>query len=191
MRTWATLLCLTTEDELALAIIPHLIHFESCCLGIRILPSAYLLFNHSRVTSRSRFELERLSSSAPQTTPSCLAPIVRSLSASGASLADPFFSGKTGKRANLHPTEQTRNIPRSRLVHRQFFRTIELAHASNPPTHSSPSDTQSDCLRHTSTMKLDVTMQIIFGILSALIAVFGIWLAWRFRGKSLTLTLQQ
>jgi hypothetical protein len=34
-------------------------------------------------------------------------------------------------------------------------------------------------------MKLDVTMQIVFGILSALIAVFGIWLAWRSRGKSL------
>jgi hypothetical protein len=34
-------------------------------------------------------------------------------------------------------------------------------------------------------MKLDVTMQIVFGILSALIAVFGIWLAWHSRGKSL------
>jgi hypothetical protein len=34
-------------------------------------------------------------------------------------------------------------------------------------------------------MKLDVTMQITFGILSALIAVFGIWLAWHSRGKLL------
>ena len=34
-------------------------------------------------------------------------------------------------------------------------------------------------------MKLDTTMQIVFGILSALIAVLGIWLAWRSRGKSL------
>jgi hypothetical protein len=36
---------------------------------------------------------------------------------------------------------------------------------------------------HPQTMKLDTVMQIVFGILSALIAVFGIWLAWRYRGK--------
>ena len=102
MRTWATLLCLTTEDELTLAIIPHLIHFESCCLGIHILPSAYLLFNHSRVASRSRSELERPSIAAPQITPSCSAPGGCSLlSVIGSCLADSFFSEKTGKRANL------------------------------------------------------------------------------------------
>jgi uncharacterized membrane protein (DUF2068 family) len=35
---------------------------------------------------------------------------------------------------------------------------------------------------HPQTMKLDTVMQIVFGIISALIAVFGIWLAWRYRG---------
>ena len=34
-------------------------------------------------------------------------------------------------------------------------------------------------------MELDTIVQVVFGILSALIAVFGIWLAWRSRGKSL------
>ena len=48
-----------------------------------------------------------------------------------------------------------------------------------------PSTPRTTPQAHPQTMQLETTMQIVFGILSALIAVFGIWLAWRFRGKSL------
>jgi hypothetical protein len=131
-----------------------------------------VLNNHGRVTSPSSFELERpllhLRSSRPAQ-PQCT---VRSLSADGAGLADPFSSEKTGKGACFRPTLM------------ELFRTTEASQFYLRIAPCTLSDTESDCLRHTSNMKLDVTMQIVFGILSALIAVFGIWLAWRCRGES-------
>jgi hypothetical protein len=81
---------------------------------------------------RSRFELERPSIPAPQITPSCSAPGIRSLlSVIGSCLADPFFSEKTG---NLNCLTRT--------VHRQFFGPQNLlTHQTHlriapHPTHS-------------------------------------------------------
>ena len=49
-----------------------------------------------------------------------------------------------------------------------------------------PSKIEPDCQKHTFTMELDTIMQIIFGIFTISIAVFGIWFAWyNARGKSL------